>query len=107
MVHVNRSRGSKLRMVGQRLLYMRWSELDLYSSSPEYKYLYKLDSVIAMMNRLKSFSSHSRHSYSVGVHCKKLEIDLKWSSQLQSGFIQVQVVVHLLLQGFSVTPLVQ
>ena len=41
-------------------------------------------------------------------HCKKLEVDLtlKRSSQLQSGFIQVQVVVHLLLQGFSVTTLV-
>ena len=39
-------------------------------------------------------------------HCKKLEVDLtlKRSSQLQSGFIQVQVVVQLLLQGFSVTP---
>ena len=42
-------------------------------------------------------------------HCKKLEVDLtpKMSSQLQCGFIQVQVVVHLLLQGFRVTPLVQ
>ena len=29
------------------------------------------------------------------------------SSQLQSGLIQVPVVVHLLLQGFSVSPLVQ
>ena len=42
------------------------------------------------------------------LHCKKLEVDLtlKRSSQLQSGFIQVQVVLHLLLQGFSVTTLV-
>ena len=41
------------------------------------------------------------------LHCKKLEVDLtpKMSSQLQCGFIQVQVVVHLLLQGFRVTPL--
>ena len=40
------------------------------------------------------------------IHCKKFEVDLtlKRSSQLQSGFIQVQVVVQLLLQGFSVTP---
>ena len=45
---------------------------------------------------------------SMQVHCKKLEVDLtlKRSSQLQSGFIQVQVVVQLLLQGFSVTTLV-
>ena len=35
------------------------------------------------------------------------ELTLKRSSQLQSGFIQVQVVVLLLLQGFSVAPLVQ
>ena len=44
-----------------------------------------------------------------GIHYKKLEVDLtlKRSSQLQSGFIQVQVVVHLLLQGFRVTPHVQ
>ena len=40
-------------------------------------------------------------------HCKKLEVDLtpKMLSQLQCGSIQVQVVVHLLLQGFRVTPL--
>ena len=31
------------------------------------------------------------------IHCKEMEVDL--TSQLQSGFIQVQVVVHLLLQG--------
>ena len=43
------------------------------------------------------------------LHCKKLEVDLTLnsSSQLQSGFIQVQGVAHLLLQAFSVTPLVQ
>ena len=37
---------------------------------------------------------------------QKLEVDLtlKRSSQLQSGFIQVQMVVQLLLQGFNVTP---
>ena len=42
------------------------------------------------------------------IHCNKLEVDLtlKMSSQLQSGFIQVQAVVQLLLQGFSVTTLV-
>ena len=34
-------------------------------------------------------------------------LTLQWSSQLQSGFIQVQVVVHFLLQGFSVAPLIQ
>ena len=47
--------------------------------------------------------------YTKITHCKKLEVDLtlKRSSQLQSGFIQVQVVVHLLLYWFSVTPLVQ
>ena len=40
------------------------------------------------------------------LHCKKLEVDLtlKRSSQLQCGFFQVQVVVQLLLQGFTVTP---
>ena len=31
----------------------------------------------------------------------------KRSSQLQSGFIHVQVGFHLLLQGFTVKPLVQ
>ena len=38
------------------------------------------------------------------LYCKKLEVDLtlKRSSQSQSRFIQVQVVVHLLLQEFSV-----
>ncbi len=37
---------------------------------------------------------------------KKLEVDLttKMSSQLQCGFIQVQMVVHLLLPWFKVTP---
>ena len=35
------------------------------------------------------------------------EPSLQRLSQLQSGFIQVQVVIHLVLQGFSVTPLVQ
>ena len=40
---------------------------------------------------------------------KKLEVDLtlQRSSQMQSAFIQVQAVVHLILQVFSVTPLVQ
>ena len=43
----------------------------------------------------------------VAMYCKELEVGLtlKRSSQLQCGFIQVQVVVHLLLQGFSVTTL--
>ena len=36
-----------------------------------------------------------------------VDLTLKRSSQLQSEFIQVQVVVHLLLQGFSFTPLAQ
>ena len=40
---------------------------------------------------------------------KKLQVDLtlERSSHLESGFIQVLVVVHVFLQGFSVTPLVQ
>ena len=39
---------------------------------------------------------------------KKLEVDLtqEMSSQLQSGFTQVQAVAHLLLPWFRVTPLV-
>ena len=43
------------------------------------------------------------------MHCKKLEVDLtqKRPSQLQSGFVQVQAVAHLLLPGFRVTPFVQ
>ena len=47
--------------------------------------------------------------WTCGMHYKELEVDLivRRSSQLQSEFIQVQVVVNLLLQGFSVTPLVQ
>ena len=35
----------------------------------------------------------------------KVDLTLKRLSQLQSGFIQIQGVVHLLLQGFSVHPL--
>ena len=43
------------------------------------------------------------------LHCKKLEVDLtqKRSSQLQSGFIQIQAVAQLLSPGFRVISLVQ
>ena len=39
----------------------------------------------------------------VNMHCKKIVgwFNPRMSSQLQSRFIQVQVVVHLLCQGFA------
>ena len=53
-------------------------------------------------------TDREEESLVIGFTVKRLEVDLtlKVSSQLQSGFIQVQVVVQLLLQGFSVTTLV-
>ena len=59
-----------------------------------------------MNSKLRVYISYcTLVSYTV----KKLEVDLtqKRSSQLQSGFIQIQAVAHLLLPGFRVTPLVQ
>ena len=54
-------------------------------------------------------STNHNEKYFPLLHCKELEVDLtqKRSSQLQSGFIQIQAVAHLLLPGFRVTPLVQ
>ena len=61
-----------------------------------------------MGNEIEQRIIQFEESLVIGFTVKKLEVDLtvKWSSQLQSGFIQVQVVVHFLLQGFSVTTLV-
>ena len=53
-------------------------------------------------------TDREEESLVIGFTVKKLKVDLtlKRSSQLQHGFIQVQVVVQLLLQGFSLATLV-
>ena len=65
--------------------------------------------LMELFTKISTHENNPLYGIIVKVHCKKLEVDLtqKRSSQLQSGFIQIQAVAHLLLPGFRVTPLVQ
>ena len=65
-----------------------------------------VQAISAGVRRLEQRARRAALTSSAIYTVKKLEVDLtlKRSSQLQSGFIQVQVVVQLLLQGFCNTP---